>query len=185
MEPIVNRVAESDIVVYNLEDLWDERPIDELDLAPLLYRGLVLREKAFREAVAAHDWEAYRDRHVAVFCSTDAIIPIWAYMLVAAKLEGIATSAAFGRAADLLRDYFVRKLETENWSRLQDRIVVVKGCASKFVPADAYMIATRHLQRVARKILYGEPCSSVPIWRKPARPPGDRQAGAVSPARLP
>ncbi len=181
MEPIVNRVAQSDIVVYNLEALWDERPIVELDLAPFLEEGLILREKPFRQQVQAHDWSQYTDQHVAIYCSTDAIIPIWAYMLVATKLHGIARSVAFGRREDLLRNYFVRALEREDWSKYQDRIVVVKGCASQVVPVDAYVQAVHQLQQVARKVMYGEPCSSVPLWRRPearSRP----QAQAVRPA---
>jgi len=185
MEPIVNRVAESDVVVYNLEDLWDEKPVVELDLAPFLYKGLVLREKEFRAAVKEHDWQQYRDAHVAVFCSTDAIIPTWAPMLVATKLEGVARSVAYGRKEDLVRDHFVRALEREDWSQYADQIVVVKGCASKIVPTDAYLLATQKLQGVARKLMYGEPCSSVPLWRKPAARPeaggAARPVGAVKP----
>lgn len=164
---IVNRVAESDIVVYNLEDLWDGKPVVEFDLAPFLVEGLVLREKPFREAVKAHDWSQYDGQHVAVFCSTDAIIPTWAAMLVASKLTGRAASVASGRTADLLRDHFTRALAAEDWSRFEDGIVVIKGCGSKVVPANAYLLATRQLQGVARKLMYGEPCSSVPLWRKP------------------
>jgi len=167
MEPIVNRVAESDIVVYNLEELWDGKPVAEFDLAPHLVEGLVLREKPFREAMKAYYWAQHRDQHVAVFCSTDAIIPTWAAMLVASKLTGIAASVASGRTADLVRDHFTRALEAEDWSQYEDRIVVIKGCGSKVVPANAYLIATQKLQGVARKLMYGEPCSSVPLWRKP------------------
>ncbi|SHK21324.1 DUF2480 family protein [Rhodothermus profundi] len=167
MEPIVNRVAQSDIVVYNLEALWDGHPIVELDLAPFLEEGLILREKPFRQQVQAHDWSQYADQHVAIYCSTEAIVPIWAYMLVATRLHGIARSVAFGRRDDLLRNYFVRALEREDWSAYRDRIVVVKGCASRVVPVDAYVQAVHHLQQVARKVMYGEPCSSVPLWRRP------------------
>src|SRR5690606_25211295 len=103
---IVNRVAESDIVVFNLEALWDGRPVAELDLEPFLYEGLILREKDFREKVKTHDWAQYEGRHVAVFCSADALVPTWAFMLVATKLDGVAASVAHGRAADLVRDHF-------------------------------------------------------------------------------
>ncbi|QXD14072.1 DUF2480 family protein [Rhodocaloribacter litoris] len=175
MEPIVNRVAESDIDVYNLEALWDGGEVVELDLAPFLVQGLVLREKVFRAHVAEHDWARYADRHVAVHCSADAIVPVWAYMLIATKLHGVARSVAFGRAADLIRDHFTRALEAEDWSRYEDRIVVVKGCGSKVVPVSAYLVAVQKLQAVARKLMYGEPCSSVPLWRRPA--------GAETPAR--
>ena len=175
---IVNRVAESDIDVYNLEALWDGADVAELDLAPFLYRGLILREKDFREAVKAHDWSPYEGRHVALYCSADAIVPTWAYMLLASKLEGVARSVAFGRAADLIRDHFVRALAAEDWERYRDRIVVVKGCGSTLVPPNAYVLATQHLQRVARKLMYGEPCSSVPLWRRP-------KAATAAPAAKP
>jgi hypothetical protein len=167
VEPIRNAVAESDIVVYNLEQLWDGREVVELDLAPFLVEGLVLREVPFREAVKEHDWAQYEGKHVAVFCSTDAIVPTWAAMLVASKLTGRAASVASGRTADLLRDHFTRALEAEDWQRFEGRPVVIKGCGSKVVPANAYLVATRKLQAVAGKLMYGEPCSSVPLWRRP------------------
>jgi hypothetical protein len=179
---IVNRVAESDIVVFNLEALWDGKPVVEFDLAPFLYEGIMLREKDFREQVKTHDWEKYADSHVAVSCSADAIVPTWAYMLIAAKLEGIARSVAFGSDRDLVRDYFVRALEREDWSQYEGRPVVVKGCGSKVVPATAYLIATHKLQAVASKLMYGEPCSSVPLWRKPAAEQSARASGVAKPA---
>lgn len=184
MEPIINRVAESDIEVYNLEALWDGGEVLSFDLEPFLYQGLVLREADFREKVKSHDWRQYQDRHVAVFCSADAIVPTWAYMLVASKLEGVATSVAFGSADDLVRDHFVRSIEGEDWERYRDRIVVVKGCGGRIVPIDAYMLATQKLQGVVRKLMFGEPCSSVPLWRRPAASAGTqaRAAGAAGPA---
>ncbi len=186
MEPIVNRVAESDIVVYNLEELWDGREIAEVDIAPFLVEGFVLREVPFREAVKAHDWDAYRDRHVAVDCSTDAIIPTWAYMLVASKLDGIAASVALGSAADLIRDHFARALEAEDWARFEGKPVVIKGCGSRVVPTNAYLVATRKLQAVAGKLMYGEPCSSVPLWRRPRQAPDTaKPTAAVKPAGPP
>ncbi len=188
---LVNRVAESDIDVFDLESLWDEAPVVEFDLHPFLHRGLILKEKPFREAVRAWDWAQYHGAHVAVYCSTDAIIPVWAYMLVASRLDGIARSVAHGRAPDLIRDHFVRRLEAADWSRFAGRIVVVKGCASRIVPLTAYLRAVQKLQAVARKLMYGEPCSSVPIWRAPsaAAPPAGAppaplpSSGASAPAR--
>ena len=165
---ITNRVAESDIEVFNLEEYWDDRPVDELDLEPFLVEGLMLREKPFREAVKEYNWSQYDGRHVAVYCSTDAIIPTWAFMLIASKLDDIAASVAFGRRDALIRDHFVRALEAVDWSEYKDGIVVVKGCGNKDVPVNAYMTALSKLQGVARKLMFGEPCSSVPLWRKPA-----------------
>lgn len=168
MEPIVNRVAESDIEVVNLEAFWDDRPIHSFDLAPYLEGGFILREKAFREAMKAYAWASHAGAHVAVFCSTDAILPTWAFMLVASRLDGIAASVAFGTPDELRRDVFVRAIEAFDWSKYQDQIVVVKGCASRLVPTNAYLQVVKHLQAVARKVMYGEPCSSVPLWRRPA-----------------
>jgi hypothetical protein len=185
MEPIINRVAESDIIVFNLEEYWDGRPVDEIDLAPFLFKGLVLREKDFRDQVKAYDWEQHRGHHVALFCSTDAIVPVWAYMLMATKLEDVAAGVAMGRKEDLVRDHFMRGLASESWNRYLDRIVVIKGCGSRIVPQAAYIEATRELQRVASKLMYGEPCSSVPLWRKPAAARPSGTAAAAKPVTLP
>lgn len=170
MEPIVNKVAESDIGVFNLESLWDNREVVELDVAPFLVEGLILREIPFREAVKNTNWSVYAEKHVAVFCSTDAIVPTWAYMLIASKLDGIAQSISFGRKEDVIRDYYSRALEAIDWSVYKGKPVVIKGCASRIVPTNAYLVATQKLQEVAGKLMYGEPCSSVPLWRKPKQP---------------
>ncbi len=169
MEPLVNRVAESDIKVFDLAGLWDEREMVEFDLAPFLFQGLILKEKDFREGLKTQDWTSYDGVHVAVFCSADAIIPTWAYMLVASRLKGHAVSVGFGTKQEVIRDFFVRALDHQDWSAYEDRIVVVKGCGNDVVPLDAYMIATQKLQDVAKKLMYGEPCSSVPLWRRPKR----------------
>ena len=137
MEPIVNRVAQSDIEVFNLEALWDKREVVEFDIEPFLVEGLILREVPFRDAVKNTDWSQYADRHVAVFCSTDAIIPTWAFMLIASRLDGIAQSVGFGRKEDLIRDYFNRELEAIDWSRYEGKPDVVKGCATRVVPTNA------------------------------------------------
>ncbi|MDX1547842.1 MAG: DUF2480 family protein [Rhodothermales bacterium] len=182
MEPIVNRVAESEIELYDLALLWDGAEIAELDLEPFLAEGLILREKEFRQQMKAYDWAQHAGVHVAVFCSTDAIVPVWAYMLVASKLHGVARSVAFGRRADLLREHFARALAAEDWSRFADRIVVVKGCGSAIVPESAYVDAMQRLQGVARKLMYGEPCSSVPLWRRP--PEASAASSAPRPAAV-
>jgi len=162
---IVNKVQQSGIVVYNLESLWDGACVTEVDLAPFLVAGLMLREREFRGHVADHDWAKYAGQHVGIYCSTDAIVPTWAYLLVASRLDQ-ARSAVQGRKEDVVRHFFARALVEEDWSRYQDRIVVVKGCGSGIVPLSAYVFAMRNLMPVARKVMYGEPCSSVPLWRK-------------------
>lgn len=181
MEPIVNRVEESEITVFNLEDLWDEQPVIELDIEPFLFEGMIVREKDFRGKAGAHDWSQYRGKHVAVYCSVDAIVPTWAFMLIASKLEGIARSVGLGREADLVRDHFVREIECVDWSEYEGIPVVVKGCGSRLVPPNAYFLVMQKLQGVAGKIMYGEPCSSVPLWRRP-RETAERPAAAAKKA---
>ncbi|MEL6443427.1 MAG: DUF2480 family protein [Bacteroidota bacterium] len=182
---LVNRVAQSDIAVYDLAALWDGAPVVSFDLAPYLVRGLVLRERDFRQAMKDYGWPQHDGQHVAVSCSTDAIIPTWAYMLVASKLDGIARSVAFGSEQDLVRDHFVRALEAEDWSAYAGKPVVIKGCGGTIVPTHAYLVATQKLQGVAKKLMYGEPCSSVPIWREkkatPATNAATRSVGVTKP----
>jgi hypothetical protein len=167
MESIVNRVAQSELETLDLEKLWDGKSIEEFDLAPFLFRGLVLREKDFREAMEDLDLSAYRDCHLAVFCSTDAIIPTWAFMLVTSTLGGVAASVTYGRRDDVAAIRYASILDEVDWSQYADRPVVVKGCSNDVVPPNAYMDAVNRLQPVARKVMYGEACSAVPIWRRP------------------
>ena len=187
-----NRVAASGILIYNLEDhlldpVGEIREPAEVDLAPWLHRGLVLREKPFRDEVSAHDWSTYAGQHVGVFCSADAIVPTWAFMLVATRLREHAASVAFGTKADALRDHFTRALAAESWGRFEGRIVVVKGCGSRLVPTSAYVQATTALMGAAKKLMYGEPCSAVPLWRAPKPIPpaaavATKTAGVARPA---
>ena len=187
MEPIENRVAQGEIEVYNLADLWDDRPITELDISTFLVEGLMLKEKEFRAAVGDHDWSQYEGEHVALYCSTDAIVPTWGYMLIASELQDTAQSTTVGRTDDLLREYFTDALADEDWSAYEDLPVVLKGCGDDLVPEMAYVHATQKLQAVARKLMYGEPCSSVPIWRRPQEhtSPDDAEAVGVKKPDLP
>lgn len=179
MEPIENQVAQSEIAVYNLADLWDEPPLTELDISGFLVEGLMLKEKEFRQSMKEHDWSQYEGHHVALYCSTDAIVPTWGYMLIASNLNDVARSTTLGRSDDLRREYYARALDEEDWSRFEDRPVVIKGCGSDAVPEMAYVRATQKLQEVARKLMYGEPCSSVPIWRRPQPDKSKPDAEAV------
>jgi hypothetical protein len=162
-----NRVADSEIEVFNLADLWDDAPITEIDIADFLVEGLMLKEKEFRQDVDEHDWSQYEDEHVALYCSTDAIVPTWGYMLLASNLHDTARSTTLGHADDLRREYYAQALNDVDWSAYEDKPVVIKGCGSDVVPEMAYVRATQKLQDVARKLMYGEPCSSVPLWRQP------------------
>lgn len=167
MEPVVNRVAQSGIEVFDLSTFLPDLEPAVLDLAPFLVDGFVLREKDFREGVAATDWSAYAGRPVAITCSTDAIVPTWAWMLVASKLHGVADVVVMGRVDDAMRAHFDERLASVDWSRYRDGTVVVKGCGGTGVPETAYVTAMTALQRVARKVMFGEPCSTVPLWRRP------------------
>lgn len=181
-QPITNTVARNEnLKVFNLEDLWDNRELVELDIKEFLFKGLIVKEKPFRESVKAYNWTQYADKHVAVYCSTDAILPQWATMLVASKLHEQAASMEFGRKEDLLRSYYAAALTTYDWAQYKDQIVVIKGCGSDYVPTSAYARATWELQSVARKLMYGEACSSVPIWRKSS---GKKQASGSKKASI-
>lgn len=184
MEPIINRVAESDIQIFNLEELWDGAPVRELDLEPFLVEGLVLREREFRQRVKEYEWSQFEGARLAVFCSTDAIVPTWAFMLIASRVKGIVRSVAPGRINDIIRDHYTRALAEVDWERYRDRNVVIKGCGSKLVPTSAYVAATLQLQDVASKLMYGEPCSSVPLWRRPQERKEGAAKAAVRPAKL-
>ncbi len=166
MEVIRNKVADSGIQVFNLDELVGPVVIREIDLASFLHGGFVLREKEYRQTLLDKDWSEFQDVHVGVFCSTDAIIPTWAYMLLAARLEGVATSVSFAKNPEIKSRVYREALGVFDWSTYADKIVVIKGCGTGAVPTSAYVEATTQLQRVARKIMYGEPCSSVPVWRK-------------------
>ncbi len=177
---IVNRVAESAIETLDLAAFAPAEAAVAFDLAPHLYKGLILREREFRQSLKEHDWDLYRDRDVAVICTADALIPTWAYMLVAARLAGIAASVTAGTVEEVERARFRAALDGADWRRYEGVPVVVKGCGNDVVPVDAFLQATQKLQGVAAKVMYGEPCSSVPIWRRPAaRPEG---AAAPTPA---
>ena len=149
--PLVNRVANSGLVTIDLEELYPAGDIVAFDLKNYLFRELILREKDFREALKEHDWAQYMGKNLAVFCSADAIIPIWAYMLVPEQVAEIA---------------FLKKLATLDLSAYAGKRLVVKGCSNRPVPPSAYLDLTRRLQPIALSILFGEPCSTVPVYKK-------------------
>jgi len=182
MEPIRNRVEESDLVVLDLEKLWGDREVVPFDLAPLLDRGLVLREKAFRQALDEFDWSLLSKKIVAIHVTTRAIVPKWAFMLVASKLHAVEARTHFGAPDEAARTEFEHLLADHDWSTYSDRNVVVKGCPSDLVPTAAYVEAMTRLQTVANKVMYGEACSAVPVWRKQTKDATPKRAVA---AKLP
>lgn len=164
---LVNRVKNSGLITFKLEDLYPKEPIAVFDLKDYLFRELILREKDFREALKAHDWAQYEGKHLAVFCSADAIIPMWAYMLVVTYAEPHAIQVYHGNTERFLEFHFQEKISQLDISQYQDQRVIVKGCADHPIPPFAYAELTRRLRPVAKSIMFGEPCSTVPIYKKP------------------
>jgi hypothetical protein len=163
---IVNKVAQSGLITLDLEELMlpGERVL--FDLKPWLFEELILKEKDFRAHVAEHDWTQYKDKYVAVTCSADAIVPTWAYMLAAVHLQGHAIKIVFGDLAVLETELFQEKISQLNPDDFKDQRVVIKGCSVKQVPVAAYLELTAFLTPLVKSIMYGEPCSTVPVYKR-------------------
>lgn len=181
--PIVNRVAASAIETVDLAAVVGPLDVVALDLAPLMHSGLVVRERDFRAAVAALDADTYAGRHVAVVVPEDALVPAWAPMLVAARLSPVAASVAVSSVEARRAALASERVRAHDWSAYAGRVVVLKGCGTGEVPLDAFAQATVALQGVAAKVMFGEPCSAVPVWRRPAESPaGSAVRSATRPA---
>jgi hypothetical protein len=165
-ETFVNKVAESGIITLNLEDYYPKGEIVLFDLKQYLFMELILKEKDFRAALLQTDWNIYAEKYVAVICSADAIIPIWAYMLVASYLQPVAKDVVFGDEKNLINTVFIKKLAALNAEEFTDKRVVVKGCGDIKIPETAYLEVTNKLRPFVKSIMYGEPCSTVPIFKK-------------------
>lgn len=166
-EEIVNRVANSSLVTFDLEDLFLPGDRVLFDIKDQLYEGLILKEKDFRTFVRDHAWEDYQDKFVAITCSSDAIIPTWAFMLVAVELRPYARKIVYGTLDDLEKILFQEELEKIDWKKFQNAKVVVKGCSKINVPTHAYIETINRLRPIAHSIMFGEPCSTVPLYKKP------------------
>ncbi|MBT8181166.1 MAG: DUF2480 family protein [Eudoraea sp.] len=166
MSEIVNRVAQSKLMTLDLEEFYPKGTRLQIDIKDWLFEGLILREKEFRNQISEHNWEQYKDAYVAIFCSTDAIIPGWAYMLISTKLQPYARKVVLGSLEDLETILFQTIIEEMNVSEFKDKPVIIKGCSNKPVPPNAYLWATLKLQPVAKSIMYGEACSSVPLFKR-------------------
>jgi Protein of unknown function (DUF2480) len=163
---MVNKVAESGIITINLEEFLPKQPVVVFDLKPFLFMELILKEKDFRASLKALDVEVYRDKIVAVTCSADAIIPMWAYMLVASTLQPIATDVLLGTEAEVKNKWLLRQLLMLDTGAYLDQRVVIKGCGEEPVSEEAYLTITKRLRPVVKSIMYGEPCSTVPVFKK-------------------
>lgn len=166
MDEIVNRVAQSKLQTVDLEDYYVPGRRVSLDLAQWLDQGFILREKQFREMLGDHDWAQYQDTLVSLHCSTDAIVPAWAYMLVTVYLQPYVKRVITGDREVLETVLYQEALEAADFSALSGLPVIVKGCSDKPVPANAYLMLIQKIQPLAKSILYGEACSSVPLYKK-------------------
>lgn len=166
-EEIINRVANSSLVTFDLEDLFQPGDRVLFDIKDQLYEGLILKEKDFRSFVRDHAWEDYRGKLVAITCSVDAIIPTWAFMLLAVALGPYAKKIVYGTLDDLEEILFREELEKVDWKKFQDAKVVVKGCSKINVPTHAYVETINRLRPIANSIMFGEPCSTVPLYKRP------------------
>lgn len=166
-DTIVNRVAKSPIVTFDLGEYYQEGERILLDIKDQLFQGMILREKDFRAYAKEHDWSQYEGKLVAITCSVDAIVPVWAYMLLTTKLAPYAAYVAFGSLEELEVELYGKALSKVDIEEFKDRPIVIKGCGDKPVPNAAYVMVTRLLQPVAKTLMYGEPCSTVPIYKRP------------------
>ncbi|MFY0627962.1 MAG: DUF2480 family protein [Reichenbachiella sp.] len=164
---IRNKVAESALITFDLEQYYDQSPRVILDIKENLFQEMILREKDFREFVRNNDWSKYDGKNVAIQCSVDAIIPTWAYMLLSSVLESHAKNIAYGELSHLENLLFQQALQKVDLGDYQDQKVIIKGCGNYPVPEYAYVEITRLLKPVVSSLMYGEACSAVPIYKKP------------------
>lgn len=166
MDEIVNRVAQSALISLDLEDYYPKEETVLFDIKDYLFMGMILKEKDFRTAMQEHGWEQYRNKNVAITCTADAVVPMWAYMLVMTYLQPMVHFAAFGDVESVNRTVFLQNLQNIDISEFADKRIVVKGCGDKGAGEAAYVEITRLLLPVVKSIMYGEPCSTVPIFKK-------------------
>src|SRR6476661_4797949 len=162
----VNKVAASGILTLDLEKYLPVSDVVNFDLKEHLFMGLILKEKDFREALKTLDWAPYQDKYVAIMCSVDAIIPVWAYMLVTTYLQPVAKEVYVGTAAELQKHLFLKNIAAIDVAEFADQRVVIKGCGEVPIGDFAYAEITKHLRPVVKSIMYGEPCSTVPVYKK-------------------
>ena len=166
---IINRVAESDLITLNLEDYYAREERVFIDISNNLYEGMALREKDFREYIEKEDWSGYSNRIVGIYCSVDAIIPTWAYMLLSVKLAPYAKRVIYGDGEKVEEILFHDAIQNIKPEAFHDKKIVIKGCGHIRIPESAFVQLTTLLQPYVKSIMYGEPCSTVPIYKRPKK----------------
>ena len=167
-ETIVNKVAQSGLITVDLANFAPKGERVIYDIKDNLFQGLILREKDFRAFVKEHDWKQYQDKYVAITCTADAIVPTWAYMLLATRLQPYAADFVFGDLSTLETLLYERALSKLDVDQYQDQRIVVKGCGDIAIPESAFVKFTALVGKVAKSIMYGEPCSTVPVFKRKA-----------------
>jgi hypothetical protein len=165
-EEIRNKVAESSLITFNLEDLYQVGVRSVFDLKDFLLEGLILKEKDFRQALIELDWSHYQDHYVSIICSVDAIVPQWAYMLISTYLQPVSKRCVFGDLETLETSLFQDRINALQTSEFVDGRVIIKGCSKYPVPSSAYVMLVNKLRPVAKSIMYGEACSTVPLYKQ-------------------
>jgi hypothetical protein len=166
MDEIINKVQESGLIQLDMETFKPNIEIVEIDLASQLWQGLVLKEKDFRTWIKSHDWSSYENKAVYIHCSTDAIIPTWAFVLVGIQLEGLATKSIIGNREDLSKSLIEDNIKSFNISAFHDAKLIIKGCSKIASPEFAMTLLVQRLKNVAKSVMYGEPCSTVPLFKR-------------------
>lgn len=167
MDEITNKVANSGIITIDLEDHYVQGERVLFDIKPLLFQELILKEKDFRDSIKNTDWSAYKNKFVAITCTADAIVPTWAYMLLTLALEPYAKKIVFGDLNSLENELIEEKLSKLDVTAYTDARIVIKGCGDKNIPINAYVRLTALLKPHVKSIMYGEPCSTVPLYKAP------------------
>jgi hypothetical protein len=165
-EVFINKVANSGIETINLEEYFPVGERVSIDVKELLFMGLVLKEKDFRDWIKTHNWEQYSQKYVAIYCSSDAIVPTWAFMLISTKLSGVANKVVFGDLNALEATLWESALNELNIDQYKDKKVVIKGCGDLPVSAAAYTNISSKLVPIVQSLMYGEPCSTVPVFKR-------------------
>ncbi|MEO8713286.1 MAG: DUF2480 family protein [Parafilimonas sp.] len=165
-EKIINKVDASGLITLNLEDFYPKEPIKVFDIKEYLFRGLIIKEKDFREALKNTNWNEFENANVAITCSADAIIPVWAYMLIATYLQPYAKNIVLGDEGKMIETILLNNMSTINTEDYKDKRVVIKGCGDIKIPDSAYVAITALLQLQVKSIMYGEPCSTVPVYKR-------------------
>jgi hypothetical protein len=166
MAEFVNKVAESGLITIDLENWYPKGEIVVLDLKDYLFMGMIVKEKEFRDSLKKTDWEIYRNKMVSVICSADAIIPSWAFMLVASYLQPVCKELTLATPDEMRKQVFLRNIQSINSMDYKDQRVIIKGCGDTPIGDFAYLEITRILRPVVRSLMYGEPCSTVPVFKK-------------------